>query len=70
MSNQIIRKAALLIGAAIVGGVVVIVLESFNIATLHLGREAAAQGAIAIVGVDQVVPEINKSYGHYPTYVT
>ncbi len=28
-----------------------------NIATLHLGRQAAAQDAIAIVGVDQVVHE-------------
>ena len=28
-----------------------------NIATLHLGRQAAAQDAVAIVGIDQVVPE-------------
>ncbi len=28
-----------------------------NIATFHLGRQAAGQDAIAIVGVDQVVPE-------------
>lgn len=30
---------------------------NINIATLHLGRQAAAQDAIAIVGVDQVVHE-------------
>jgi D-3-phosphoglycerate dehydrogenase len=30
---------------------------NINIATLHLGRQAVAQDAIAIVGVDQVVPE-------------
>jgi D-3-phosphoglycerate dehydrogenase len=30
---------------------------NINIATLHLGRQAATQDAIAIVGVDQVVPE-------------
>ncbi len=30
---------------------------NINIATLHLGRHAATQDAIAIVGVDQVVPE-------------
>jgi len=30
---------------------------SVNIATFHLGREAAGQDAIAIVGVDQVLPE-------------
>ncbi len=30
---------------------------NINIATLHLGRQAAEQDAIAIVGVDQVVPE-------------
>lgn len=29
-----------------------------NIATFHLGRQAAGQDAIAIVGVDQVVPEV------------
>ncbi len=29
-----------------------------NIATLHLGRQAETQDAIAIVGVDQVVPEV------------
>jgi len=28
-----------------------------NIATFHLGREALGQDAIAIVGVDQVLPE-------------
>jgi D-3-phosphoglycerate dehydrogenase len=28
-----------------------------NIATFHLGRQAAEQDAIAIVGVDQVVPD-------------
>jgi D-3-phosphoglycerate dehydrogenase len=31
---------------------------NINIATLHLGRQAAEQDAIAIVGVDQVVPEV------------
>jgi D-3-phosphoglycerate dehydrogenase len=31
---------------------------NINIATLHLGRQAAEQDAIAIVGVDQVVPEL------------
>ena len=31
---------------------------NINIATLHLGRQAVAQDAIAIVGVDQVVPEV------------
>jgi D-3-phosphoglycerate dehydrogenase len=30
---------------------------NINIATFHLGREAAGQDAIAIVGVDQVLPE-------------
>jgi D-3-phosphoglycerate dehydrogenase len=30
---------------------------SINIATFHLGRQAQGQDAIAIVGVDQVVPE-------------
>ena len=30
---------------------------NINIATLHLGRQAAVQDAIAIVGVDQVVHE-------------
>jgi D-3-phosphoglycerate dehydrogenase len=30
---------------------------NINIATFHLGRQAAAQDAIAIVGVDQIVPE-------------
>jgi len=30
---------------------------NINIATFHLGRQAAGQDAIAIVGVDQVVPE-------------
>ncbi len=30
---------------------------SINIATFHLGRQAAEQDAIAIVGVDQIVPE-------------
>lgn len=30
---------------------------TINIATLHLGRQAAEHDAIAIVGVDQVVPE-------------
>jgi D-3-phosphoglycerate dehydrogenase len=30
---------------------------NINIATLHLGRQAAEHDAIAIVGVDQVVPE-------------
>jgi D-3-phosphoglycerate dehydrogenase len=30
---------------------------SINIATFHLGRQAAGEDAIAIVGVDQVVPE-------------
>jgi D-3-phosphoglycerate dehydrogenase len=30
---------------------------NINIATFHLGRQAAEQDAIAIVGVDQVVPE-------------
>jgi D-3-phosphoglycerate dehydrogenase len=30
---------------------------NINIATLHLGRQAAEQDAIAIVGVDQVVPD-------------
>jgi D-3-phosphoglycerate dehydrogenase len=30
---------------------------SINIATFHLGRQAAEQDAIAIVGVDQMVPE-------------
>jgi D-3-phosphoglycerate dehydrogenase len=30
---------------------------NINIATFHLGRQAAMQDAIAIVGVDQVVPE-------------
>jgi D-3-phosphoglycerate dehydrogenase len=28
-----------------------------NIATFHLGRQAAGEDAIAIVGVDQGVPE-------------
>ena len=28
-----------------------------NIATFHLGREAAGGEAVAIIGVDQVVPE-------------
>jgi D-3-phosphoglycerate dehydrogenase len=28
-----------------------------NIATFHLGREALGEDAIAIVGVDQIVPE-------------
>jgi D-3-phosphoglycerate dehydrogenase / 2-oxoglutarate reductase len=31
---------------------------NINIATLHLGRQAEAQDAIAIVGVDQVVPDV------------
>ncbi len=31
---------------------------SINIATFHLGRQAAEQDAIAIVGVDQIVPEV------------
>jgi D-3-phosphoglycerate dehydrogenase len=31
---------------------------NINIATLHLGRQAAEQDAIAIVGVDQIVPEV------------
>src|ERR1022692_1632095 len=31
---------------------------NINIATFHLGRHAADQDAIAIVGVDQVVPEV------------
>jgi len=31
--------------------------SSINIATFHLGRQAQGQDAIAIVGVDQVVPE-------------
>jgi len=30
---------------------------TINIATFHLGRQAQGQDAIAIVGVDQVVPE-------------
>src|SRR5208283_2427813 len=30
---------------------------NINIATLHLGRQAAEQDAVAIVGVDQVVPD-------------
>jgi len=30
---------------------------NINIATFHLGREAADRDAIAIVGVDQVLPE-------------
>jgi D-3-phosphoglycerate dehydrogenase len=30
---------------------------NINIATFHLGRQGAEQDAIAIVGVDQVVPE-------------
>jgi len=30
---------------------------NINIATFHLGRQAADQDAIAIVGVDQVLPE-------------
>ena len=30
---------------------------SINIATFHLGRQAAGQDAIAVVGVDQLVPE-------------
>jgi D-3-phosphoglycerate dehydrogenase len=30
---------------------------SINIATFHLGRQAAEQDAIAIVGVDQMVPD-------------
>ena len=30
---------------------------NINIATFHLGRQAQGQDAIAIVGVDQVVPE-------------
>jgi D-3-phosphoglycerate dehydrogenase len=30
---------------------------NINIATFNLGRQAAGQDAIAIVGVDQVVPE-------------
>ncbi len=30
---------------------------SINIATFHLGRQAAEQDALAIVGVDQIVPE-------------
>ena len=31
---------------------------NINIATFHLGRQAAEQDAIAIVGVDQIVPDI------------
>jgi D-3-phosphoglycerate dehydrogenase len=31
--------------------------ENINIATFHLGRHAAGEDAIAVVGVDQVVPE-------------
>jgi len=31
--------------------------ERINIATFHLGRQAQGQDAIAIVGVDEVVPE-------------
>jgi D-3-phosphoglycerate dehydrogenase / 2-oxoglutarate reductase len=31
---------------------------NINIATFHLGRQAAEQDAIAIVGVDQVVPDV------------
>jgi len=30
---------------------------NINIATFHLGRQAAGEDAIAIVGIDQVVPE-------------
>jgi D-3-phosphoglycerate dehydrogenase / 2-oxoglutarate reductase len=30
---------------------------NINIATFHLGRQSQGQDAIAIVGVDQVVPE-------------
>jgi D-3-phosphoglycerate dehydrogenase len=30
---------------------------NINIATFHLGRQTAEQDAVAIVGVDQVVPE-------------
>jgi D-3-phosphoglycerate dehydrogenase / 2-oxoglutarate reductase len=30
---------------------------NINIATFHLGRQAAEQDAIAIVGVDQIVPD-------------
>jgi D-3-phosphoglycerate dehydrogenase len=30
---------------------------NINIATFHLGRQAAGQDAIALVGVDQVVPD-------------
>lgn len=30
---------------------------NINIATFHLGRRAASEDAVAIVGVDQVVPE-------------
>ncbi len=30
---------------------------NINIATFHLGRHRSGQDAIAIVGVDQVVPE-------------
>jgi D-3-phosphoglycerate dehydrogenase len=30
---------------------------NINIATFHLGRQAAGQDAIAIVGVDQLVPD-------------
>ena len=31
---------------------------NINIATFHLGRQAAGQDAVAIVGVDQIVPEV------------
>jgi D-3-phosphoglycerate dehydrogenase len=31
---------------------------NINIATFHLGRQAAGQDAIAIIGVDQVVPDL------------
>ena len=34
---------------------------NINIATFHLGRQAADEDAIAIVGVDQVVPERNSA---------
>jgi D-3-phosphoglycerate dehydrogenase len=30
---------------------------NINIATFHLGRQAAGQDAIAIVGIDQLVPD-------------
>ena len=41
-----------------------------NIATFHLGRQAADQDAIAIVGVDQLVPDTIQRQLQHPTSAT